>query len=56
MQPIAVSINDACAMLSVGRTKMYELMNTGRVTSVKLGKRNLVRVSSLHALIEELAA
>lgn len=53
MQPIAVSINDACQMVGLGRTKMYQLMKTGRVSSVKLGKRNLIRVASLHALLGE---
>lgn len=55
MQPIAVSINDACRFIGIGRTKMYSLISEGRVASVKLGKRNLIKVDSLHALLDDLA-
>lgn len=51
-QPILVGINEACRLLGgIGRTNLYALLSSGQLESVKLGKRRLVRVASLHALI-----
>jgi hypothetical protein len=34
----------------VGRTSLYGLINSGRLDTVKLGRRTLVKVSSIKAL------
>ena len=47
------SINGACKALSVGRTYLYELINQGRLDTVKLGRRTLIKVSSIKTLISE---
>ena len=43
----AVSVDDAAAMLGVGRSTMYELLETGCVRSVKVGRRRLVPIAAL---------
>jgi excisionase family DNA binding protein len=50
---LLTSINDACASLNVGRTYLYTLINQRRLDTVKLGRRTLVKVSSIKALIGE---
>jgi excisionase family DNA binding protein len=58
MEPIAISVADTIKALSLGRTKIYELINDGRLTTFKVGRRTLVKVDSIHALanIREQAA
>jgi excisionase family DNA binding protein len=46
------SIRDTMRTLSIGRTSVYNLINAGRLETVKLGSRTLVKVSSIHALVE----
>jgi excisionase family DNA binding protein len=53
MQPIATSINDAAKALSLGRTSIYALIREGRLETVKLGRRTLVKVDSIRRLIEQ---
>lgn len=52
--PITVRIPDAARMLGLGRSKIYELIASGDIEIVKLGRSTLVPVASLHALIERL--
>lgn len=49
--PITVRIPDACRMIGIGRSKMYELIQEGRIETVKLGTSTLVMVDSITALI-----
>ncbi len=50
------SIAEACAAAGFGRTKLYELLDEGVVSAIKVGRRRLVRVSSLLALLDGPAA
>lgn len=52
MTPIATSINDAAKALSLGRTSIYALIREGRLETIKLGRRTLVKVESIRRLIE----
>jgi excisionase family DNA binding protein len=47
------SIKDAARTLGLGRTSTYNLIKNERLETVKLGSRNLVKVSSIMALIGE---
>jgi excisionase family DNA binding protein len=38
-------------MLGIGLTKFYELVKTGEIRTIKLGKVTLVPVSALEALV-----
>jgi len=51
--PFAVRIPVAARMLGLGRTKIYELLDTGELASVKVGRARLIVVSSLRHFIEK---
>jgi excisionase family DNA binding protein len=53
LEPIATSINDACRLTGLGRTTLYALINAKRIETVKLGRRTLVKTSSLRRLMGE---
>ena len=53
MDPIAISIEDARKALGIGRTKLYELVGQGRLKTLRVGRRRLVVVASIHALIDD---
>lgn len=53
MEPIATSINGAAKALSLGRTSIYALIKEGRLETVKVGRRTLVKTASVRALIGE---
>jgi excisionase family DNA binding protein len=52
MQPVATSINDTARALSLGRTSIYVLIREGRLETIKLGRRTLVKVESIHRLLD----
>ena len=52
-EPLLTSVNGACKTLSLGRTSLYGLINAGRLETVKLGRRTLVKNASIKALIAE---
>jgi excisionase family DNA binding protein len=52
MEAILVSIPDAAKALGIGRSKVYELVGEGRLETVTIGRRRLVRVESIRALAE----
>jgi excisionase family DNA binding protein len=49
---IAVRIPEACRMIGIGRSKLYELMEAGDLETIKIGVSRLVLVSSLKAFVE----
>lgn len=49
--PLAYSINEACRVSSLGRTRLYQLISEGRLEVRKIGKRTLIPAASLRALI-----
>jgi len=48
---ILVSIPDACRLLGVGRSTVYELLGSGSLDGVKLRKRRLVVRSSISRFV-----
>lgn len=52
VEPLAYSINEACRVSSLGRTRLYQLIGEGRLEVRKIGKRTLIPAASLRALIE----
>ncbi len=56
MDALLVSIPDAGKALGLGRSKVYNLIDEGRLETVHIGRRRLVRVESVKALVEKAAA
>jgi excisionase family DNA binding protein len=52
MEPLAVRIPEACRMIGVGRSKLYELIADGTIEIVKIGSVTVIPVSHLKALLE----
>ena len=51
LEPICVKVNDAARMIGVGRTKLYELIASGEIEVVKLGKSTRITTASLHKMV-----
>jgi excisionase family DNA binding protein len=51
-EPLAYSIEDACAASGLGKTKIYEAMAAGQLSKVKLGRRTLILRSDLLKYLE----
>jgi len=51
LAPLAYSIVDACRVSSLGRTRIYQLINSGQLEARKVGKRTLIPAQSLQQLI-----
>ena len=47
--PLVVSPAEAARLAGVGRTTIYGAMGSGRLPSLKLGKRRLITVEALRA-------
>jgi excisionase family DNA binding protein len=52
LDPIAVTIQQACALSGLSHVTIYRLINAGKLHSVKIGRRRLVTYASLRGLLE----
>ena len=50
-EQICYSVKDAAAQLSMGRTKMFDLIGRGVVQSIKIDGKRLVPEASLRELV-----
>ncbi len=50
---LTVSPAEACSMVGIGRTHLYRLIADGRIRPAKLGRRTLIPVAQLHALLAD---
>ncbi|MGI8569120.1 MAG: helix-turn-helix domain-containing protein [Methylocella sp.] len=53
---LCATINDAARLLGLCRTRIYELIASGDLKSVKIGRRRLVNRASLEQLVNGVAA
>ena len=51
---VLYSIEDVIARTSLGRSKIYELLASGELGSVKVGRRRLIPATSLDEFVERL--
>jgi excisionase family DNA binding protein len=51
MEPVTVTIDGAKAATGLGKTKLYELIGEGKLQTVKVGTRTLVKVKSIRELL-----
>ena len=56
MQPLAISVTDAAQMIGLGKTRTWALIASGQLATVRIGRRTLVKVESLRALVDGIAA
>ena len=52
MDPLLVSVQQAARMLGIGRTSIYQLINSGELQTMKLGRRRLITIESLRRVTE----
>jgi excisionase family DNA binding protein len=50
----ALSINEFCSLYSIGRTKAYAEISSGRLRAVKAGRRTLISEDSAEAWLAAL--
>jgi len=50
MDVLLVSIPEAGKALGLGRSKIYELISEGRLETISIGRRRLVRAGSVRAV------
>lgn len=51
-EPIAVRISKAVAMVGIGRSKLYQFIQSGEIEVIKVGRSTLIPVDSLRQFIE----
>ena len=51
-----LDVPEATRLLGVSRSSLFELLRTGQLPAVKLGRRTLIRTSELRRFIANLAA
>lgn len=51
IEPICVRVDEAARMLGLGRTKLYELIGSGEITAIKLGKATRITTESLRDFV-----
>lgn len=57
VEAIFVSTEAACAMMGgIARSKLFELLRTGELASVRLGKRRLISRASIEEWAERMLA
>ena len=55
MEPLTVTVDGAKKALGLGTTKIYELIGNGRLKTIKVGRRTLVKTDSIRALVDQAA-
>lgn len=48
---VATSIKNAARITSLSRSRIYQLLDAGKLRSVRVGKRRLVLMESIYALL-----
>lgn len=56
MEPIAITIEQACKLCSIGRDAMVKLMQDPKFPVFKIGNKSVIPVAGLRKYIETLGA
>ena len=54
-KPLSVSIDDCCKIIGVRKTTLYKLAKEGKLHRIKVGRRSLITMESVEALITKAA-
>ena len=52
MEPLAVTVPETERIMSTGRTKIYELIRANELCCLKIGRKTLITMESIKALLE----
>ena len=52
LQPLAVRVKDACRIIGIGRSKLYELISAGEIKIIKVGAITLIPVANLERFLD----
>jgi excisionase family DNA binding protein len=55
-RPLAVRVSEAARLLDIGRSKCYELIRTGELPAIRVGKTIRVSLDALEAWVRRQAA
>lgn len=50
MEPITITVAAARQALGIGTTKLYELIKQGKLDTMTIGRRRLIKVASIKRL------
>jgi excisionase family DNA binding protein len=51
-RPLCVTINEAANLLSIGRTRLYELIADGELVVLKIGRSSRITTKSIDQFLE----
>lgn len=54
LPPLATDVDGACRALGIGKTKVYEEINGGRLRALKFGKKTLIPTDQFAAWLAAL--
>lgn len=52
LRPRIVTVREACRLLGIGKSRIYELAADGRIRKVRLDGRALITVESIDCLVD----
>jgi excisionase family DNA binding protein len=52
LRPRLVTVREACRLLGIGKSRIYELATDGRIKKVRLDGRALITVDSIDCLVD----
>ncbi|WP_433908765.1 helix-turn-helix domain-containing protein [Sphingomonas yabuuchiae] len=55
MEVLTCTAIDAARSLGIGKTKLYELIGQGKLKTIKIGRRTLIKADSIRTLVDEAA-
>ena len=55
LEPLAVSPQQACVLLGIGNTRLYELIGAGELVAYKEGRARRITMASIRARVAQLA-
>lgn len=48
---LCLTIDESCQALGIGRTKLYQLINSGALPARKVGKRTFILAQDIHDFV-----
>ncbi len=55
MEPVLLSVDQAAKAVGLGKSKFYELLLSGQLKSMKIGRRRLISQLALNEFVEGLS-